>query len=235
MKTAIMQPYLFPYIGYWQLIHAVDQFVLLDDVNYIRRGFINRNSILLEGKPYRFTIPVRQASQNRLIRDMELDFDREKKDKFLKTIHSAYRKAPCYEAVYSLIEEIIHNEEYDLTGFIEYSIRKIMAYLHMDTEVMLSSGIPKKEGLRGEERILEICRRLGTDTYINPCGGRELYSQAHFREAGICLYFLDTQKEQVIYRQGQDEFTENLSILDILMFNDVEAVLKLLERYELNE
>lgn len=152
MKVGVMQPYLFPYIGYWQLINAVDRFVILDDVNYIMRGYINRNSILLNGKPYRFTIPIKKASQNKLIMETELNFDLLAKEKFLQTIQTAYKKAPYYEKVMPMMIEIINQQESDLTRFIRFSIEKLMEYLHIQTEILVSSQLEKNRnsGLRNE-------------------------------------------------------------------------------------
>lgn len=94
MKTAIMQPYFFPYLGYFQMFNAVDKFVLLDDVNFIMRGYINRNSILLNGKAHKFSIPLEKPSQNKLINETKLNFSLKDKENFLKTIQLAYKKAP---------------------------------------------------------------------------------------------------------------------------------------------
>lgn len=235
MKIAIMQPYFMPYIGYWQLINAVDKFVLLDDVNYIMRGFINRNSIFLDGKPYRFTIPIEKASQNKLIMETRLNFIPDKKLNFLRTISNAYRKAPYYESVMPIMEEIINNPETDLTAFIRYSIEKIMQYLNIQTEIFLSSKIEKNQNLKGEDRIIEICKKLGADTYINPCGGRKLYHKEAFNKENMRLRFLDTQDDHIIYNQLQQEFIGKLSIIDVLMFNSGEGICNLLQRYELND
>lgn len=133
MKIAIMQPYLFPYIGYWQLINAVDEFVLLDDVNYIMRGYINRNSILIHEKPFLFSIPIHKASQNKLISETKLSFSDMEKDKFLNRIANAYKKAAQFEKVMPLIQEIVNNPEEDLTEYIYYQIFKINEYLHINT------------------------------------------------------------------------------------------------------
>lgn len=235
MKIAIMQPYFMPYIGYWQLINAVDKFVLLDDVNYIMRGFINRNSILLDGDAYRFTIPIEKASQNKLIMETRLNFTPDKKQSFLRTISYAYRKAPYYETVMPMVEDVINNPEEDLTVFIKYSIEKIMEFLNVQTEILLSSRMEKDQSLKGEERIIEICKRLGADTYINPCGGRKLYHKDAFKKENMCLYFLDTQSDHIIYNQAQQEFIGNLSIMDVLMFNGIEEIRDFLKRYELND
>lgn len=234
MKIGIMQPYFMPYIGYWQLINAVDKFVLLDDVNYIMRGYINRNHILLNGRLYRFTIPIEKASQNKLICETKLNFPKSKKHDLLKTVCSAYKKAPYYEQVMPLIEDIINSEETDLTKFIWYSIEKIAGYLHIYTQVSISSQLDKNQDLKAEARIIEICERLGADIYINPCGGRSLYCRSHFEQKGIKLFFLDTKKENIIYQQYQNEFVQNLSIIDVLMFNSVQAIKIFLDEYILN-
>ena len=229
-----MQPYLFPYIGYWQLMNAVDQFVILDDVNYIVRGYINRNRILFHGQPYMFTIPIKKASQNRLIMDTELRFETEDKRKILLTIRNAYKKAPYFETVMPIIEDIILNPEKDLTSYIRFSMENIIRYLDADIEILQSSEIEKKQNLKAGEKIIEICKVLGADTYINPCGGRALYDHSDFEKEGIKLFFLDTKEECISYDQRQDKFVPNLSIIDILMFNDVRTIQKFLKEYELN-
>lgn len=235
MKVAVMQPYLFPYIGYWQLINAVDKFVILDDVNYIMRGFINRNKILLNGQPYQFTIPIKKASQNKLIMDTELNFSQEDKRKFLLTIRNAYKKAPYFEKVMPMLEEIIQNPENDLTNYIRYSIERITQYLDIKTEIFVSSQIEKQPDLKAQDRIIEICKCLGADIYINPCGGRKLYHSEMFEKEGIKLLFLDPDMNHILYNQNQENFENNLSIIDVLVFNDKRKMEQIMEEYELNE
>lgn len=235
MKVGIMQPYFMPYIGYWQLINAVDKFVLLDDVNYIMRGYINRNSILLNGQVYRFTIPIEKASQNKLINEIQINFTKNKKSDFLKTVCVAYKKAPYYEIVMPLIEDIVNNEETDLTKFIWYSIDKITGYLQINTKIFVSSKIDKNQMLKAEARIIEICKKLSGDIYINPCGGRKLYFNSDFEQYGIKLFFLDTKSENIFYNQNQNVFIKNLSIIDLLMFNNIQTIRKFLGEYELNK
>lgn len=235
MKVAIMQPYLFPYIGYWQLINAVDRFVLLDDVNYIVRGYINRNSILINGEPHKFAIPIQKASQNRLIKDTKLNFQETDKKKFITMIDNAYKKAPYYQDVMPLIEKIIFHEEEDLTAYINKSIEVIGEYLDICTDICRSSQIQKDISLKAQERIVEICKKLQADVYINPCGGRELYVHERFEEEGIQLFFLDTRGENITYQQGTEEFRPNLSIIDVMMFNDATTVKDFLNQYDLNQ
>lgn len=235
MKVAIMQPYLFPYIGYWQLVNAVDRFVLLDDVNYIVRGYINRNSILINGEPHKFTIPIQKASQNRLIKDTKLNFQETDKKKFIAMLENAYKKALHYQDVMPLIKKIVFQEEEDLTSYIYISIKEISAYLNISTDIYRSSRIPKDISLKAQERIIEICKKMRADVYINPCGGRELYVHERFEEEGIQLFFLDTRGENITYWQGTEEFKPNLSIIDVMMFNDVTTVKGFLNQYDLNQ
>ncbi|NBH19805.1 hypothetical protein D3Z55_20950 [Clostridiaceae bacterium] len=230
-----MQPYFLPYIGYWQLIGAVDRFVLLDDVNYIVRGYINRNRILLEGKPYPFTIPIKKASQNKLICDTKLCFGTKEKRKFLQTIQNAYRKKTYFGEVMPLVERIIDCSEEDLTQYIMNSIQIILGYLDIRTELYISSKLKKKQGMKAEERILEICKVMEADIYINPSGGRRLYVGEHFERENIKLFFINMIAEQVIYDQSSIAFEENLSIIDVLMFNDKKKVQGFLKEYELHE
>lgn len=230
-KIAIMQPYFFPYIGYWQLINAVDEFVILDDVNFIMRGYINRNSILLNGKAHLFSIPLEKPSQNKLINETKLNFSTKDKETFLKTITIAYKKTPYYNEVFPLIEKIILNSEVDLTKYIKNSIEIITKYLNIDTKVLLSSEISKDNNLKAQARIIEINKQLNSNHYINPIGGLELYNKNDFEKEDILLNFLKTNI--IAYPQFKNEFISNLSIIDILMFNSKEEIKEMLNDYEL--
>lgn len=230
-KVAIMQPYLFPYIGYWQAINAVDEYVLLDDVNFIMRGYINRNNILLNGKAYLFSIPLEKPSQNKLINETKLNFSDKDKDTFLKTITMAYKKAPYFNDIYPIIEKIIKNSENDLTQYIKFSIETIKNYLDMSTLIKLSSNIEKDNSLKAQDRILEINKKLNSKVYINAIGGQELYNREIFAEFNIELNFIKTLPYE--YKQFNNAFIPNLSIIDILMFNSKEEVRELLNQYEL--
>lgn len=225
----IMQPYIFPYIGYWQLINAVDTFVLLDDVNFIKKGYINRNSILLKGQSYLFSIPVEKLSQNKLIKDTKLRFNNKAKEIFLKTIIMAYKKAPYFSYVYPILEDIILNDNNDLTGYIKYSIDKINSYLDINTEILISSEINKNNTLKGQDRIIEINKQLNASHYINPIGGQNLYDKKKFADNGIDLKFIKTKK--ITYKQFNNEFVPNLSIIDVLMFNSIEDLHNIINSY----
>ena len=235
MIAAVEQPYFLPYIGYWQLLNAVDIFLILDDVNYIRRGYINRNSILLNGGAYRFSIPVKNASQERKIMDTALCLEEREKQRFLLRIELAYKKAPQFSQVYPLIRDIIYNPQDDLTDFIQYSLRSVAAYLGITTKVIRSSALDKDNSLKGQERVMEICKCINADTYINPPGGRKLYNKQFFHDKNVELFFLDTRHENIVYPQFGNPFVEKLSLIDVMMFNSIEKIQYFLKEYDLNE
>ena len=229
MKVGIMQPYFLPYIGYWQLINAVDKYVIYDDVNFINRGWINRNRILLNGKDKMITLSLREASQNKLIKEIELVNNEKEKIKLLKTISQSYQKAPFYNLVYPLIEEILNFKELNLGKFLENSIKKIAEYLEINTTILISSEIEKDNTLKGKDKILDMCKRLGATKYYNAIGGQELYSYDEFKKNGIELNFLKTN--EISYIQYKNDFIPNLSILDVMMFNSKEEIKNILENY----
>ncbi len=231
MKLGIMQPYFFPYLGYWQLINAVDKFVLLDDVNFIMRGYINRNSILVNGKAHLFTIPLEKPSQNKLINETKLRFNEKEKENFLKTLTLAYKKAPFYNAVFPIMQDIINNKENDLTLFLKYSFEKAKDYLNIDSDILLSSEIKKDNSLHAQDRIIAINKTLGADLYINAIGGQKLYDRESFRRENIELKFI--KMHEIKNTQFKNDFVPNLSMIDIMMFNSPKKIKEMLNDYEL--
>jgi hypothetical protein len=235
LKTAIMQPYLLPYIGYFQLINAVDQFVIYDDVAYIKNGWINRNRYLLNGQAKYFTLSLSNASSFKPINQtFILDDEKQKaKEKVLKTLLMAYSKAPFFKIVHGLIEEIILNPDSNIATYNENSIRKICAFLNINTRIFVSSKIDKRSSLKAQDRVIDVCKNLQASVYINAIGGKSLYSQDTFKRNGIELKFLRSNSERIIYNQFGDAFLSGLSIVDILMFNSTQEVHKFLEDYSL--
>jgi hypothetical protein len=232
MKTiAIMQPYFLPYIGYFQLLAAVDKFIVLDDVNYINRGWVNRNRLLLNGATHTFTVPLRGASQNRLICDIELVSEQNWRDKLMRTFQQAYGQAPCYATISALLERLVNYTSARLDEFLLNSLREIVHYLSLEVKIVSTSRVYNNAYLKGQERILDICRQERADIYINPIGGVDLYDRARFLEEDIKLYFL--RSRPVSYSQGKGEHVPWLSILDVLMFNEPPAVRKLLAEMDL--
>jgi hypothetical protein len=229
MKTAIMQPYFFPYIGYFQLINAVDTFVLYDDVTYIKGGWINRNRIYENGDWNYWGLPVKNASSHRLIKDIEYIRDWQR---LLKTIQQNYGRTPYADAVWNqiLLEAAGNQKEVTISALNEYIVSKICKYLGITTTIIKSSDLSNLKDGR-VERLCSICEQTGATTYINAIGGQILYSKEQFKEQGINLQFLKTN--EIIYQQFDKSFVPNLSILDVLMFNSKEEIGEMLNNYEL--
>ena len=231
MKIGIMQPYFFPYIGYWQLINAVDKYVIYDDVNYIKGGWINRNRILINDKPSFINLKMNGSSPNKLIKEIHVSNDNRWKNKLLKSIELSYRKAPFFEMSFPIIEEIINHDEVNLSLYLENLIKRIAEYLEMNTEFVLSSNIEKDNSLKGQDKVIEICKSLGAKVYYNAIGGVELYSAENFNSYGIELKFLRT--EYIEYKQFKNDFSPYLSIIDVMMFNSKEEIMNILDMYSL--
>lgn len=232
-SLAIMQPYVFPYLGYFQLINAVDKYIMFDDVAFIKGGWINRNAILSKGKRQRFTIPVLGASPNKKIREVLVSGDPHWKRKLLATIEQAYSKAPFFSAVFPLIEGVFRDsEQKSLADLASRSILAVSDTLKIMKNIKRSSGVYENQSLGRTERLIDICRQEGMTTLINPGGGRDLYCKDRFREDGIDLRFL--QMRPVTYQQFRaDSFVPSLSIIDVLMFNGRDGTRTLLEDYDL--
>lgn len=230
IKLGIMQPYFLPYIGYFQLLNAVDMYVVYDDVNFIKGGWINRNNILVNGKRTFINLLLNDASSNKRINEITIKHDGIHEKKLLKTIEMNYGKAPFFNNSYPVIESIINNSENNLGMYLFDQLKKICAYLEIKTDLVLSSNIHKNISLKGEDKVLDICKALNADTYYNSVGGIELYSKERFKKSGLSLCFLKTM-EDLKYKQYNNDFVPNLSVLDVLMFNSVEQIQELLEQY----
>ncbi len=231
MVLAIMQPYFLPYIGYFQLLKAVDKFVLYDDVNFINRGFINRNNLLVNGRASLFTIPLKDASQNKLIHEVGLSDDTSWQKKLIRTVEQSYKKAPQFETVFPLFLDIVGYVPQNIGDLCYYSLTRISRYLGIGTQIVPSSTIYRNGQLKREKRILDICRLENAIHYINPQGGVTLYDKDYFASRNVQLSFL--KANLIPYPQYGDTFVPGLSILDVLMFNDVRQTHNLLDQYEL--
>ncbi|MEO6694759.1 MAG: WbqC family protein [Ignavibacteria bacterium] len=231
MKIAVMQPYLFPYIGYFQLINSVDKFVIYDDVSFINKGWINRNNILVNGKPNLFTVPLKKSSQNKLIKDIEISDPDTWRTKFLKTIEVSYSKADSFKDVYALITDVLHIAENNISKLILNSLTAIKNYLEIKTEIIESSAMYCNSQLKGFDRIIDICKKEDSNNYINPIGGINIYSKKIFEDNGIKLNFI--KPKEILYRQFDQEFVPSLSIIDVLMFNSKKKVQDYLNEYDL--
>ena len=229
MKLGIMQPYFVPYIGYWQLLNAVDKYVIYDDVNFIKGGWINRNRILMNGEPRYFNLPMLGASPNKLINQIAVNQDGKFRSKNIQIIKDAYKKAPYFLQVFPVIEQILLCEKTNLAENIAESIRIICDYLGIQTEILISSSLQKDCSLKGQDKVISICNLLGATEYYNAIGGQDLYSFSDFEKEGIQLRFLKT--EPMEYVQFGNSFHSNLSIIDVMMFNAKEEIREMLQKY----
>ncbi|MFZ4634223.1 MAG: WbqC family protein [Saprospiraceae bacterium] len=224
MKIAIMQPYFLPYIGYFQLIHAADRFVIYDNIQYTKKGWINRNRILQNGKDEYISLPLKKDSDYLDVRERFLadTFAKDSQD-VLRKIAGLYRKAPHFNEVYALLESIYRFDNPNLFEFIFNSVRETCGYLGINTEFVVSSTVPiDHQILKAEDKVLSLCKALEATVYINPIGGTELYQRAVFAEQQIDLQFL--KANPLVYPQFNHEFVPWLSILDVMMFNTVETI-----------
>ena len=228
MTLGIMQPYFFPYLGYWQLLANVDKYVVYDDVTYIKGGWINRNNFLINGQKNLLTMRLEKASSYTLIKDIAIKDDFVK---FLKTIEMGYKKAPFFEDIFRLLKDICQCPDKKLGQFLFNSHIKICEYLGINTELILSSSFEKHTELKGKDKVISICKQLGADEYINAIGGQELYDKKEFAENGIRLNFLQANLRE--YMQLKNEFVAGLSIIDIMMFNSKEEIKEMLNDFKL--
>ena len=232
MKLAIMQPYFFPYIGYFQLMASVDTFVVYDNIKYTKKGWINRNRIQNRGVEGLISLPLKKGSDYLDVRQRELSdtFDREK---LCNQIAGAYRQAPFYRDVMPLIERIVKQESCNLFDYLFQGLVTLRDYFSLDCELLVSSAIDAEHTLKAQDRVLELCRVLKAETYINPPGGVALYSQRDFNVNGIVLKFI--QPRSWLYKQSGAAFIPWLSIVDVMMFNARDEIIHHLKTgYELN-
>lgn len=230
---AIMQPYFLPYIGYWQLMQAVDEFIIYDDVQFSKGGWINRNRLLLDGAAHTFTLPLRKGRLREKINERELsEAFAGANQSLLAKVTQAYSNAPCFSQVMPVLEQIMAAGDGNLANFLCRSLEHIKTYLGITTPLLRSSALEAGRGLRASDRVLALCKAREAGTYINAPGGRDLYDKAEFATHGIKLHFI--QSSAVTYRQFGDEFVPSLSILDIMMFNTPAEVREMLNRYTLD-
>jgi hypothetical protein len=221
MKAAIMQPYFLPYIGYFQLIAEADVFVVYDNIKYTKKGWINRNRMLLNGTDVTFSLPLKNDSDSLDVVERELaaDFNL---DRLLNQLKGAYAQAPYFSQTFPLIERIVRYEERNLFRYIHHAIVSVCRHLGVTTEIRVASEIAIDHELKGQDKVIALCEALGADCYVNPIGGLKLYSKEDFRAHGIDLQFI--QSKPFEYSQFDHAFVPWLSIVDVMMFNPVQAI-----------
>jgi hypothetical protein len=223
MKIGIMQPYLFPYIGYFQLMNYVDSFVVYDNIEYTKKGWINRNRILVNNSDSLISFPLKKDSDFLYINQRFLsdNWNIEKKN-LLNKITGAYKKAQNFSETFAVLEKILNFENTNLFDFTFNSLNELKAHLKINTPFIVSSEIQIDHSLKSESKVIALCKALNASSYINPIGGLDLYNFDNFQEAGLDLSFIKTSN--VIYPQFKEPFVPMLSIIDVMMFNSVEKI-----------
>jgi hypothetical protein len=221
-RIAIMQPYFFPYIGYYQLVASVDQFVFCDDVDYITQGWISRNKILIHGKAKYVTIPCKKASQNKILLEVKHALTDKKRKKLTRKIQMSYGKAPFFDAVFAIFKRVLNSDSETMADLAIKSIRETSRYLKLDTLFNRSSETYENNGFDMSDRIINICKTEKKGNYINSIGGKKLYDKGYFKGNGINLFFLESQN--VEYEQFNNDYVPCLSIIDVMMFNSPEKI-----------
>ncbi len=231
-KIAIMQPYIFPYLGYFQLINSVDMFIFLDDVNFIKKGWINRNRLVVNGSSQYFTIPCKKISQNKLICETEVDWSSPDIAKFLETVKYNYGNSPYFDDVFRIINKVLNAKKNKISELSELSVRLFCEYLSIETEMKTSSQIDiYNKNLKSSARIIDIVNNENCGQYINAIGGMDLYSKEEFAKNGIELNFLKSNFEE--RNLGIDDYISYNSIIDIAMMTSAAKIKEYLKFYEL--
>ncbi len=232
MRLAIMQPYFLPYIGYFQLLNAVDEFILYDNIQFSKKGWVQRNRILRQGNEQLFSLPLKKDSDYLNINQRFLaDSYPKEKIKILRKIKSAYIRAPHFVKVQPIIEACFDFDDWNLFNFIFNSIEIIRNYLQIETNLIISSDININESLSGRDRVISLCKVMKSKKYINAVGGQKLYDKNYFAKFDIDLQFINTK--YFSYKQFDNEFVPNLSIIDLMMFNSLDQIKEFLTYYTL--
>lgn len=227
-----MQPYFLPYIGYFQLMSVVDQFIVYDNIKYVKKGWINRNRVLANGKVQNISIPLKKASDSSMICERELSRNAGRLlDKQLRMIEESYRKAPFFSQTFDVVERCFKYKESSLFEYLLFSLKKVCRYLNIDTRITVSSTIDIEYSLKKDIKILAICKAIGSTEFINPIGGIDLYSKQEFSEKGVELKFLHPHLNE--YPQSSPDFVSGLSIIDVMMYNGPLSVSKMLTDFNM--
>jgi hypothetical protein len=229
MIAAIMQPYFFPYIGYFQLMKAVDVFVFYDDVQYMKGGWVNRNRIRVNDEPVWLTFPVERLGLASLINDRRYLIDETTIAKFSGVLEAAYAKAPGYQEVAPVVRSLLKFDNLNVAAFNANLLTALARTLDIRCRFLMASAVGKPANLKGKERVIDICRRLNATRYVNAIGGTDLYQPGDFERLGLQLSFLRTTAAPASFC-GEPI---HLSILDTLMCNGFAHTGEMMTQYEL--
>ena len=236
MKLAIMQPYFMPYIGYISLIKNTDQFILFDTVQFIRHGWIERNRILKHNEGWQYIqVPlIKDNGRDTIIKDVRINNAENWKSKIIAQLQHYKKKAPNYYKVIGLLNDIFSNDYEDIVTLNKVSLEKTCMYLGIDCDIKVFSemNLDIEPATAPDEWALNICKAInGADEYWNPVGGLSFFDRSKYENAGVKIYFQEMELEE--YDQKRAEFESGLSVIDVMMFNSVESIAEMLDKYKL--
>lgn len=237
MKIGIMQPYFFPYIGYFSLIKHTDLFILFDTVQFIRHGWIERNRILKPNTSWQYiSVPLMSHSRETLIKDIIINNNIDWKNKIFRQLLHYKKYSLYYEDVIKLMEECLDTKTDSIVELNNSVVLGICKYLGITKEIHVFSRMNMniEKANAPDEWALNICKRIGNvKQYWNPIGGIDFFDREKYEKNGISLFF---QKINIFpYKQKLENscFEPGLSIIDVMMFNSPEKIYEMLDDYEL--
>ncbi len=211
-------------------MNAVDEFVVYDNIEFSKKGWVNRNRILVNKKDEYITLPLKKDSDYLDIKDRYLaEIWLSERKKMLNRITESYRKSPHFSSAYPIIEKCFLYEHGNLFNFLINSLTNIKDYLEIQTPFIISSSIRIDHSLKSDKKVMAICKARTASAYLNPIGGVNLYDKSNFGKEGIELHFLKTSG--LSYKQFNNEFIPFLSIIDVMMFNSKETIDGMLSEY----
>jgi hypothetical protein len=223
MKIAILQPYFFPYIGYWHLIKKVDKLIIYDDAQYMKSGWINRNRFLLDGELKYFSLPIKSVSSNRLISETSFILGKEKQISRVKSqLAAAYKKMKFFNEMEIFFDETCAEDGWpDVAVYLSNVLKKSIFLLNINTTVTLSSDIKFDRSLSAQDKVLEMVGALNGTEYVNPVGGQSLYETSAFTSQDIELKFFRSELLNIyntssildaVARSGIAKVSEDLNV-----------------------
>ena len=235
MKLGIMQPYLFPYVGYFSLIKYTDKWIVFDTVQYIEKGWMNRNQIIHPTKPEAtyFIVPLKKHPRETLIKDVEINQNENYIERINGQFSAAYKKrrAPYYSEVMEIINSCFSKEKKSLSQLNICSLHSVCKYLGIpfNYDIFSKMNLDINPVHDAGEWALNISKALHAKEYVNPPGGVDIFDRKKFDDANIALNFLKINFTP--YDQKKANFIEGLSILDLMMFNSPEKINEMLDNY----
>ena len=231
-----MQPYFFPYLGYLSLIKHTDRMILLDDVQFIRHGWIERNRILKPEAGWQYiSVPLKKKSFTTAIKDVEINNETAWKDKILRQVAHYKKKAPFYRKTVSVIEDAISGEPNNIAELNLHILNTLCCYLGINAniEIFSSLNMEIEPPCAPDEWALNICKKIKSGVeYWNPIGGQQFFSKEKYNNSNIKLVFHNAKLTPYEQLDSGMEFESGLSIIDVMMFNSPEDISTMLDCYE---